>query len=192
MQRSIFALAAALALARPPAAVAGDPPGWLEAARSEVEETWRRGTTEYYFTFRTWHTPWAYSEEKNSQYQNWPPGFGIGRGHFDDKGNWHGLYAMGFQDSHFKPEWVLGYGWKKYWAGPWDTRLGLGYTAGLSARADIGHYVPFPIILPIASADLGNVSLEAAYVPGGKGYGNVMLLWVKWRSGANHIFGWTP
>ena len=84
---------------------AAEEPVWFTSAKAELAETWQRGNTEYYATFRTWHLPWAYTEDQNKQYQNWPPGFGIGRGYYDEKGNWHGLYAMGFQDSHFKPEW---------------------------------------------------------------------------------------
>jgi hypothetical protein len=192
MRKLFHAIAAAGALLLSQASAADDEPGWLDQAWNELDETWRQGTTEYYATFRTWHTPWAYSDEQNSQYQNWPPGLGIGRGRFDEKGNWHGVYALGFQDSHFKPEWVVGYSWKKYWQGPGSIRLSLGYTAGVSTRADIGHYTPFPIILPIASADFGKISVEGAYVPGGKGFGNVMLLWLKWHSDSKSIFGWTP
>lgn len=166
-------------------------PGFFDRVRNELGDTWRQGTTEYYATFRTWHSPWAYSEERNKQYQNWPPGFGLGRGRFDDKGNWHGLYAMVFQDSHFKPEWSVGYGWKTYWRAPGDIRLGLGYTAGFTARTDYAHYVPVPLILPMVSADYGKLSVEGVYVPGGKGYGNVMLLSFKWHSDSKNIFGWT-
>ena len=54
-------------------------------------------------------------KDKIDSYQNTPIGLGYGHGRFDDKGNWHGLYALGFQDSHFKPEWMAGYGWKTYW-----------------------------------------------------------------------------
>lgn len=187
--RLLLAVAAALVLGQP-ASAQENKPGWFEQAKNEVSQTWQLGTTEYYATFRTWHLPWAYTEEQNKQYQNWPPGFGIGRGYFDDKGDWHGLYAMGFQDSHFKPEWNVGYAWKTYWQGPGELRFGLGYTAGLTARTDYGHYFPVPMILPIASADYGKkVSVEGAYVPGGKGFGNVILFWAKWHTDSNSIFG---
>lgn len=187
----LLSAAAVVALALPASADDGKP-GFFDRAWTELTDTYRLGTTEYYATFRTWHTPWAYSDEQNKQYQNWPPGFGIGRGRFDDKGNWHGVYAMGFQDSHFKPEWIAGYGWKTYWQAPGDIKFGLGYTAGLTARTDIAHYTPFPIVLPIVSADYGKLSFEGAYVPGGKGYGNVMLLWLKLRTDSTSLFGWTP
>jgi hypothetical protein len=192
MKRAILITAAALVPLIAAPAHAEETTGWFDQVRKELDDTWRLGTTEYYATFRTWHTPWAYTEEQNKQYQNWPPGFGIGRGHFDAKGNWHGLYAVGFQDSHFKPEWVVGYGWKTYWNPIGDIKVGLGYTAGLTTREDIGHYTPIPIILPVVSADYGKLSVEGAYVPGGKGFGNVMLLWLKWRTDSKSLFGWTP
>ena len=192
MKHAILVTAAALVPLIAVPAHAEDTTGWFDRVRTELDDTWRLGTTEYYATFRTWHTPWAYTEEQNKQYQNWPPGFGVGRGHFDAKGNWHGLYAMGFQDSHFKPEWVVGYGWKTYWNPVGDIKVGLGYTAGLTTREDVGHYTPIPIILPVVSADYGKLSVEGAYVPGGKGFGNVMLLWLKWRTDSKSLFGWTP
>jgi hypothetical protein len=193
MKNAIRLFAAAAAFTASVPALADElTPGFFDRARTEVTDTYRLGTTEYYATFRTWHMPWAYTKEQIDRYQGWPPGFGIGRGRFDDKGNWHGVYAMGFQDSHFKPEWIAGYGWKTYWQAPGDVRLGLGYTAGLTARTDIARYTPVPILLPIVSADYGRLSVEGTYVPGGKGYGNVMTLWLKWRTDSKSIFGWTP
>lgn len=187
---SILAIAAALGVGQP--ACAEENAGWVDRVRNELGETWRFGTTEYYATFHTTHLPWAYTEDQNKQYQNWPPGLGIGRGRYDEKGNWHGLYAMGFQDSHFKPEWVVGYGWKTYWQAPGDLKLGLGYTAGLTTRTDIGHYTPVPLILPVVSAEYGKFAVEGVYVPGGKGNGNVMLFWLKWHTDSKSLFGWNP
>ena len=164
--------------------------GWRESVLDELDETWRIGTMEYSATFRTVHLPWAYSDTQNKDYQNWPPGFGLGRGYFDNKGNWHGIFAMGFQDSHFKPEWAVGYGWKTYWQLPGELKFGLGYSAGVTTRTDIGHYTPIPYLLPIASIDFGRLSIEGVYVPGGKGNGNVMLIWAKWHSDSKNLFGW--
>jgi palmitoyl transferase len=191
MLRLLFALAA-LALTSVATAAEDGKPGFLDRISTELSETWRGGNTEYFATFRTWHLPWAYTDEQAGQYQNWPPGLGVGRGRFDEKGNWHGVYFLGFQDSHFKPEWNVGYGWKAYWNVFGGLKAGLGYTAGLTARSDIGHYVPIPMLLPIASLDYDKLSLEGAFVPGGKGNGNVMLLWLKWRSDSKSLFGWTP
>jgi palmitoyl transferase len=188
--KNIFRLLATAALSLATFAVhAEEGAGWFDRAKNEVVRTWDRGTTEYYATFRTWHLPWAYTEEQNKQYQNWPPGLGIGRGYYDEKGNWHGLVAIGFQDSHFKPEWAVAYGWKTYWQAPADVRVGLGYMAGLTARTDIGHYTPVPLILPAVSAEYGKLAIEGVYVPGGRGYGNVLLMWAKWHTDDRRILG---
>lgn len=178
------------------ALVAGQPvcaegnTSWTDRAWNEVGDSWRLGTAEYYATFRTVHLPWAYTEAQNKQYQNWPPGFGIGRGHYDPRGNWHGLYAMGFQDSHFKPEWAVGYGWQTYWQAGSGVKLGLGYTAGLTTREDIAHYTPIPYVLPMVSVAMNKFSIESIYVPGGGGHGNVMLFMAKWHTDSNSLFGW--
>lgn len=156
---------------------------WLDQAKDELATTWHEGRSEVYLPLHTAHLRGAYSREKIDSYQETPWGLGYGRGRFDEKGNWHGLYAMGFQDSHYKPEWLAGYGWKTYWNLGAEVRLGLGYTAGFTTRSDIGHYTPLPLVLPIGSLDYREVSLEAAYVPGGKGYGNVLFFWAKWRPG---------
>lgn len=184
----LLAIATALAIGQP--VLAEEKAGWGERVRNELDETWRLGTTEYSATFHTWHMPWAYTDTQNKQYQNWPPGFGLGRGYFDAHGDWHGLYAMGFQDSHFKPEWAVGYGWKTYWQIQGDLKFGLGYTVGATTRADIGHYTPVPYILPIVSVDYGKLSIEGVYVPGGNGNGNVMLMWAKWHTDSKNFFGW--
>jgi hypothetical protein len=181
-----LAIAAGLLIALPAQpALAADTalPGWLDRVVDEVTTTAREGTPEFYLPMHTYHMRWAYTKEKIDSFQENTLGLGYGHGRFDEKGNWHGLYAMGFQDSHFKPEWLAGYGWKKYWRLSENARFGLGYTAGFTTRSDIGSYTPAPIILPIGSIDYRETSLEAAYVPGGKGYGNILFFWLKWHPG---------
>ncbi len=164
-----------------PASLAGESTGWLDTIGNELGKTYREGTPELYVPVYTWHLPFAYSREKINGYQNFPMGLGYGHGRYDDKGNWHGVYAMGFQDSHFKPEWVVGYGWKTYWNMAGDTRFGLGFAAGLTSRSDYAHYAPVPYILPVAAVENGRFALEASYVPGGAGFGNVVFFNTKWR-----------
>lgn len=183
-------LVSALIIAAP-LSQADDQPGYIDRARAELKLTYELGDTEVYLPFRTWHAPWAYTSEQVKHYQNWPVGFGIGRGRYDDKGDWHGVYAMGFQDSHYLPEWIAGYGWKTYWPiASSDVRLGLGYTAGFTTRADYAHYFPVPLLLPIASLDYRTLSVESAYVPGGKGNGNVFFIWAKWRTDGKSPSDW--
>lgn len=158
--------------------------GWYQTAKDNVSNTWEQGSHELLIPTYTWHLPFAYTQEKIDQYQNYPYGLGYGRGRIDDKGNYHGVFAMGFQDSHFKPEWMLGYVWKTYWMLGSETKAGLGFVTGLTARSDYSRYLPIPFILPAASIEYGRLSLEAAYVPGGEGNGNVVFFTTKWRFAA--------
>lgn len=157
--------------------------GWLGTAADGLVSIYQDGNTEVYLPFHTYHLRSAYTPEKIRSFQENPPGFGIGRGRFDADGDWQGIYAMGFQDSHFKPEWMVGYGYKTFWRPDDDWRLGIGYTAFLMTRTDIAHYTPFPGILPVASVSYRRLSVETAYVPGGNGFGNIFFFWAKYDLG---------
>lgn len=157
---------------------------WYERAWQPVQEAYEKGTLEIYLPLRIHHLRSAYSRAKIDGFQETPPGLGVGRGRYDERGNWHGVYAMGYHDSHFKPQWSLGYAWKTFWPAGAHAKLGLGYTAALMAREDIGHYTPFPVLVPIGSLSYKGVGLEAAYVPGLRdGTGNILFFWAKWESG---------
>lgn len=162
---------------------------WYDRAWQRVTDAYYLGNTEYYATFHTWHPRGIYTEDQIKGYQNWPFGLGVGRGRYDDKGNWQGVYVLGFQDSHFKPEWNVGYAWKTHWQLGGETRVGLGYTAGLTTRADYANYTPVPMLLPIASIEYRNYSIEGVWVPGGRNFGNVVLFWLKMRSDNKSLFG---
>ena len=168
---------------------ADDGAPWYDRAWQNVTDAYYLGNTEYYATFRTWHPHGIYSEDQIKTYQNWPFGLGVGRGRYDDKGDWRGVYVMGFQDSHFKPEWIVGYGWKTHWQIGAESRVGLGYTAGVTTRTDYGNYTPVPLLLPIATLEYRNFSVEGAWVPGGRHYGNVVLFWLKMHSDNKSLFG---
>lgn len=163
--------------------VAKDDRSWFSRVWDPISNAYNNGDWEFYLPLHTHHLRSKYSAEKIATYQESPPGFGFGRGAYDEKGNWDGVYAMGFQDSHFKPMYTVGYGWKAIWRPAEDVRLGLGYTAGLMSRADILGYVPFPIILPMASLAYKNLNLETTFVPGAAGAGNIFFIWAKWELG---------
>jgi LPS-assembly protein len=157
---------------------------WLRRIWDPVANAYNNGALEFYLPFKTYHSRSTYSAEKIDSYQENPLGFGIGRGLYNEKGNWEGVFAMGFQDSHFKPSYTAGYGWKAIWRPADDVRLGLGYIAGLMTRSDFFSYVPFPYVLPLASAAYRNFSLEGVYVPpGGHNGGNLLFLWARWEMG---------
>lgn len=167
----------------PAASARKEPRSWFRRLWDPVAEAYSDGSYEAYLPLHTHHLRSAYTKEQIANYQEYPPGFGIGRGLYNDKGNYQGVYLMGFQDSHFKPEWHLGYTWKAIWRPADDLRLGLGYTAFLMTRTDMGHYIPLPGIVPVASLAYRNLTLESTFIPGAAGRGNVVFVWAKWEFG---------
>lgn len=150
-----------------------------ERVAHRLETIWHEGRMELYLPLRTYHLRSAYTQEKIDSFNEAPLGLGIGKGIYDSGGNWHGLYVMGIQDSHRKPEYFAGYACKTFWSLTGDFKLGLGFTAFLTTRADIAHYIPVPGVLPLFSLEYQKVSLESVYVPGGKSNGNILFFWSK-------------
>jgi palmitoyl transferase len=154
---------------------------WYSRAVQQVESTWNEGQPELYLPLDTYHMRFAYSQEKIDAYDETPLGLGVGKGVYDQNGDWHSLYVMGFHDSHFKPEYIAGYGYQTFWNLSDKLKFGAGYTAFLTTRTDIGHYTPIPGILPIVSLEYQKFSVDASYVPGGEGYGNILFCWGTMR-----------
>ena len=166
------------------AALPAEPPQpWYRRAWDTATAPYDKGNWEFYLPLHTHHLRSKYTKEQIDSYQETPYGFGLGKGFYNEKGNWEGVYGLAFQDSHFKPMYMLGYGWKSVWNTSENTRFGLGYTAGLLSRTDINDYLPFPYILPIASFGYKNLSLEGTFIPGGQGNGNIFFIWAKWELG---------
>lgn len=158
-----------------------DEQNWFDRAEDQLAAIYDKGNPELYLPFHTHHLRFAYSREKVDSFQENPVGLGIGRGIYSSDGDWRGIYAMGFQDSHFKPSWMVGYGYKTFWHPSDEWKVGVGYTAFLMARTDMGHYTPFPGILPLASVSYKNLGIETAYLPGGKGNGNILFFYGKYE-----------
>ena len=151
----------------------------LDRACQHITDTWQQGGNDRYIPFHSYHLRSAYTEEKVDSFQEDAWGLGYGRSRYDESGNWDGLYAMAFPDSHGKLEPILGYGHQWIWGERAGLHAGLGYTAFLTARADVDHYLPIPGILPIASVSYREASVNTAFVPGGSGYGNIFFFWTK-------------
>jgi hypothetical protein len=149
----------------------------IEKARNGLADIWQTGSSDLYLPFRTHHLRFAYDRDKIDRYDERPFGLGYGRSKFDRDGDWHGLYAIEFQDSHFKPNYMAGYAFQTFWRSTADWRVGGGLTAFLMTRPDIAHYTPFPGVLPVGSVSYKNVSLETAYLPGGRNVGNILFFW---------------
>ena len=170
----------AIAVAGSSAAEEPAPPtSWHDHIFQQLASTWKEGQPELYLPLYTYHMGFAYSQQKIDGFDKNPMGLGIGKGVYDQNGDWHGLYVMGFHDSHFKPEYIAGYGYKTFWHLSEELKFGVGYTAFLTTRADIGHYIPIPGILPLGSLEYQKFSIDSVYVPGGKGDGNVLFFWSK-------------
>lgn len=154
---------------------------WYTSAWTHAKDTWRDGDIEAYVPFWSYHLPFAYTPSQRAEYVEYPAGFGLGKGRYNKSGNWEGMYAMGFRDSHGDPSFMVGYGWIPTWnIGSSEVKAGVGLTGFLMSRKDYFGGIPFPGVLPIASIGYKNLSAQAAYIPGGQGNGNVLFMWGKW------------
>ncbi len=158
---------------------------WLKRASAHVGkrlgQIWHEGRYDIYLPFYTWHNPMAYDKSHRDRYNDIPWGGGLGKSFYDEDGDWHGLYAVAFADSNYKTQIMAGYIFLKNWRPTEeDFRLGLGFTAGLTSKANY-EYAPLPLAIPVVGVGYKNFDLQAAYVPGTKNNGNVLFTWAKWR-----------
>jgi len=174
-------LVTAMAASPASAGEAATSTAWYERVIQRLETTWEEGRTELYVPLHIHHLRFAYTQKKINGFNETPWGLGIGKGTYDPDGDWHGVYVMEFQDSHYKPEYIAGYGYKTFWPIQDELKFGLGYIAFVTTRADIGHYTPIPAALPTASLEYRRYSFDTLYVPGGQGRGNILIFWGKVR-----------
>ena len=149
----------------------------------KVSTTWTDSDSQdLYLPVITWHNRLTYDKAKTDKYNERPWGGGYGISRYDEKGNWNGIYLMAFKDSHNKWEPIGGYGWEKIWTPAQDKnfRLGLGYTAAVTARDDY-KYIPIPIVLPLASIGYNKLTFQATYIPGTYNNGNVFFAWLRYQ-----------
>lgn len=160
-----------------------DESGWWSRFMGNISATWQHSPNrELYFPLITWHNRWTYDKEKTDRYNERPWGAGYGVSRFDENGNWHSIYLMAFKDSFNKWEPIGGYGYEKIWL-PFDGedfRLGLGFTASVTAREN-WKYIPLPVPLPLASIGYQNLTIQATYIPGTRNNGNVFFSWLRWQ-----------
>jgi palmitoyl transferase len=157
-----------------------DMPGWVMGVCQRVDQVWSQGSTDLYLTGYSWHNRYTYTPEKIRSFNELAFGAGLGKGLYDEDGDWHSLYAMAFLDSHSQIEPLAGYAFQKIARVGDKTRLGAGYTVFLTSRADILGHVPFPGVLPLVSAGYDKATLFATYIPGGQGNGNVLFMFGKY------------
>jgi len=152
---------------------------FLKPICQRLKQVWTEGNGELYISGYAWHNRYIYSPEKIRSYNEKAWGGGLGKGLFDEKGNWHGLYAFAFLDSHKNVEPVAGYAYLKIATVHNDLKAGLGYTLLITGRPDLNKGIPFPGALPWASIFYKKATLAATYIPGFNNNGNVLYLVIK-------------
>lgn len=141
-----------------------------------MHQIWNEGSTELYASGYAWHNRYTYSPEKIKTYNEAAWGSGLGKGLFDEKGNFHSLFAIAFLDSHRNLEPAAGYAYLKVAHFNQDFKAGLGYALLVTMRPDINNGYPFPGALPWASLFYKRVALAATYIPGSAHNGNVLYV----------------
>lgn len=146
-----------------------------------LKQVWREGKPDIYMTGYAWHNRFAYTKEviEKNQYNELSWGGGLGKGLYDEDGDWHGIYAVAFSDSHknFQPN--IGYSFLKIKPLGQNFHLGVGYTVLVTTRADLFKGYPFPGAAPLLSIEYGRYSLVASYVLGTENIGNVLFVYLK-------------
>lgn len=155
-------------------------PSWVKHLCYRMRQIWREGDNELYMTGYAWHNRYTYEKSRLHTYNELAWGGGFGKGFYDEDGDWHGLSAIAFLDSHKNIEPAAGYAFLKILHINENTRVGAGYSILFTARPDINHYIPFPGILPWLSFSYRRSTLLATYIPGAKGAGNVLFIMLKW------------
>lgn len=146
-----------------------------------LHQIWDEGDNELYLSGYAWHNRYVYSAEKIRSYNERAWGGGLGKSLFDEKGNWHGLYAFAFLDSHSQLEPTAGYAYLKVATINQDIKAGIGYSVLVTSRADINNRIPFPGAVPWASLFIGKATFAATYIPGNSNNGNVLYMLIKYR-----------
>ena len=150
------------------------------ATASELARIWNEGDIDIYLPLHTHHLRRAYSPRMVASFNETPYGLGYGRSFKDGQGGWHGLYAMAFKDSYFKIEPVVGYARLYPLARVGEASFNFGYTAFLTARHDVGRYVPIPGAFPLMSVEVGRLSLMTTFTPGRRNTGNLFFIFGKY------------
>lgn len=144
-----------------------------------IYKIWTEGRDDMYFSGYAWHNRFTYGPEKIKHYNEAAWGGGLGKSRFDEKGNWQGIYAIAFLDSHSHVEPAAGYVYLKVAAPTQNIKLGAGLTFIVSSRVDINHNLPVAGILPTLAVFYKRVSFSGTYVPGTSTNGNVLFLIAK-------------
>jgi palmitoyl transferase len=141
--------------------------GFLRQTANGIKELWSGGHDDVFVPGYIWHLPWQYSSDQRARYNTSAWGAGFGRTVVDGSGHPRTLLALVSADSYSRPQYMAAYTWRARWR-PRNGALSLGggYTALLIGRADILHYTPLPLALPLASIGTDRFEILGTYVPG--------------------------
>ena len=153
---------------------------WSISICNRLKQIWQEGNNELLFSGYAWHNRYTYRREKIKTYNEKAWGSGIGKGLYDEKGNWHGLFALAFMDSHNKLEPNVGYAYLKMAQLDAKNRVGAGYIFIITSRRDIFNGIPFPGVLTWISLNHRKLNISATYIPSAAGAGNVLYIFGRW------------
>ena len=146
---------------------------WFNDRCVGTKAAWKEGDWNLFVPFYTWHAPYEY--DNRAMQNDFPLGAGIARS--VQKGrNTDMLYGMAFQDSHYKPMYVAGYGYLYDWGDPNAAHAGVGFGAFLWARSE-SEYIPIPGLAPLFSAGYSKASVMGTYLP----IIGVSMFWARFR-----------
>ena len=153
---------------------------FFKPACQRLHQVIYEGKAELYLSGYAWHNRYVYTREKIKSFNEQAWGGGLGKGFFDERGNWHGLFAFAFSDSHQNIEPVAGYAFLKVGTVYKDLKAGIGYTLLITGRSDLNKGIPFPGALPWTSVFYKKITLAATYIPGFNSNGNVLYVFLKY------------
>jgi len=151
---------------------------WLNTACRRLVDTYEKGENALIVSGYAWHTPWTWTAEKRAEENELAWGGGLGRVVEHPNGDTEMVSFVVFSDSHYRPQYNLGYAWSTYWGERSSIQAGLGFTAVIVARNDIFNGWPFPAVLPLVSVRYRKFEVIGTYIPtlGGVNNGSVLYL----------------
>jgi lipid IVA palmitoyltransferase len=151
---------------------------WLNRGCRRLVDTYEKGDNVLLVSGYAWHTPWTWTPEKRAEENEYAWGGGLGRMVEHANGDTETVSFLVFSDSHYRPQYNLGYAWSTYWGERRNLQPGLGFMALIVARNDIFNGWPFPAVLPLFSLRYQKATLLGTYIPtlGGVNNGSILYL----------------
>jgi len=154
---------------------------WLNTGCRRVVDTYEKGDNALIVSGYAWHTPWTWTAEKRAEENELAWGGGLARMVEHANGDTDMVYFVVFSDSHYRPQYNVGYAWSTYWGERSGIQAGLGFTALVVARNDIFNGWPFPAVLPVFSLRYRKFEAIGTYIPTLGGVNNGSVLYVMGR-----------